>query len=267
MWMSPDSSIQQLKRVNSQEIIESGSPTVLGSPKSALASPQAMMGVPKPAILPYLKNVSQTDRNKIEDTIEPPVKSPKGGLRDSGNSTLSMLGSSDTKDWSLESNKDRKRKVWDGHLLWQKCSNRSPSPTVRALIICSSLILEIMLTGSVYYSQYIVADSYEEDWSFEELSLLRELAVGLVCAISGLSISSIFVIVHSKVPKCGWFLSFLMIFFSSCQIIYMALVFNKVWSMVWMSGWILCAVFDLAIGHLIVMWIFNTVIKSERKEE
>ena len=44
-------------------------------------------------------------------------------------------------------------------------------------------------------------------------------------------------------------LSVLLIVLSSAITIYMAIIFNKIWSLTWMFSWLICAAFELIVGQ------------------
>ena len=104
-------------------------------------------------------------------------------------------------------------------------------------------------------------DDQTDDFSLESLSLFRECAVGFVCAFAGLSTTCLSAILHSKFPTCGIIISSLMIFMTTVLSAWLALIFNRVWSLVWLAGWVVCAILDLTVSQLIVMWMYHEVVK------
>ena len=141
------------------------------------------------------------------------------------------------------------------------CAGSYPSPTIRALIICTVLIMEMAISGAAYYSQYAVTESYDDDFEATDLVWWRELAVGGICSFAGLTLGAAITILHSKIAIIGWILSGLSIAISSSIVVYMSFVFVKLWSMIWMFGWLCAAIIDIGVGHLAIMFITQTIFK------
>ena len=67
-------------------------------------------------------------------------------------------------------------------------------------------------------------------------------------------------ILHNESPRFGMFCSIVMIFINWPLIVFMALIFNQNWSLVWLAGWIICVSIDLIVGQTIVMWMYHEVV-------
>jgi len=57
----------------------------------------------------------------------------------------------------------------------------------------------------------------------------------------------------------------LLIVLSSAITIYMAIIFNKIWSLTWMFSWLICAAFELIVGQVIIMCVAASVFKVEEE--
>lgn len=208
------------------------------------------------------ENANTGRKTKITKT-EP--KSTTEGL-DLTKTGREVIPSNDSPEESLKNVIVQKRsKCSRNHLIFGTCLKNYPSITTRALIVCGVLILEIALTGASYWSQYGVRESYEGEFTMEDLSPLRECAIGAVCAFAGLAISSVITIIHAKKAAGGIALSIVFIVLSSVIIIYMAAVFNKVWSMTWMFSYLVCAIIEVTVGQAVLMCIAAAIFKPIKK--
>jgi len=162
--------------------------------------------------------------------------------------------------------KEQKKPFWKKHLVFGKCAGSRPAPSVRSLIICTVLIMEMALVGGAYYTQYAVTEETDDEFEITDASWWREPAVGGVCSFAGLAMASIIAIVHAKIPVLGWMLSILTILISSTIVIYMSFVFVQLWSLVWMFGWLCCAAIDIFAGHIVVMWITHSIFKIDDED-
>jgi len=83
-------------------------------------------------------------------------------------------------------------------LVFGKCSGRNTSVTTRAFIVCGALIFEICLTGIIYLYQYDVEESYEDDWTPDDIDVGREVSYGALAAAIGVSMSFILTFIYAK---------------------------------------------------------------------
>ena len=117
------------------------------------------------------------------------------------------------------------------------------------------------LSGCAYYSQYGATESYDDEFEGADLVWYREIGIGGISSFAGLALGIVIALFHAKIAIIGWILSIITITVSSAIVIYMSFVFVKFWSIIWMFGWMAAVMFDIGVGHLLLMWITQAFIK------
>ena len=139
-----------------------------------------------------------------------------------------------------------------------------PNAVNRSLLVCGSLIMEITMIGVVYYSQYEVSESHTNDFSLDELELIREVGIGSFAAAAGISISCVLTIIHGKKESSGIFLSSLFVLVNTVITCYLSVIFNEIWSLTWMVSWLIAAMAELIIGQTILMVVAGAIFKRNK---
>jgi len=120
------------------------------------------------------------------------------------------------------------------------------------------------MIGVVYYSQYEVSESHTNDFSLDELELIREVGIGSFAAAAGISISCVLTIIHGKKESSGIFLSSLFVLVNTVITCYLSVIFNEIWSLTWMVSWLIAAMAELIIGQTILMVVAGAIFKRNK---
>jgi len=150
-------------------------------------------------------------------------------------------------------------KLCNYHLVFGGCSGKAPRPVTRVFLVCGAIIFELTLSGLAYWFFYDISEEYEgswEDFSMDEIVLLRELSIGAVAAILGFVSEFILASVYARYDRRrDYFIHLIICLVCGAAILCMSVLFTYHWSLRWSFAFIIAVVFEMTAGQTGMMGI------------